>query len=90
MPHCSSAGSMPISSKDAAAWGIRFMPTPNSSIAGAFSNTSQPMPCLFRKSAVVNPPIPAPTMIAFMFRFSSLHLPLAVWALHHLAVRRTR
>jgi Family of unknown function (DUF5939) len=29
-------------------------------------------------------------MIAFMFRPSSLHLPLAVWALHHLAVPQTR
>ena len=32
----SSAGSMPISSKDVVAWGIRLMPTPNSSIADAF------------------------------------------------------
>ena len=43
----------------------------------------------YLKSAVANPPIPAPTMIAFMFRPSSLHLPLAVWALHHLAVPQT-
>jgi hypothetical protein len=56
--------SRPISSNDAMAWGIRLMPTPNCWIAGAYSNTS--MPCLFRKSAVVNPPIPAPTMIALM------------------------
>jgi hypothetical protein len=37
------------------------------------------MPCLFRKSAVVNPPIPAPTMIAFMLTPSLSHLPLDVF-----------
>ena len=66
MPDCSSTPSRPISSKDAMAWGIRLMPITNCWIAGACSNTSQSMPCLFRKSAVVNPPTPACTMIALM------------------------
>jgi hypothetical protein len=41
------------------------------------------MPCLFRKSEVVNPPIPEPIMIAFMLTPSLL--PLDVWARRHFA-----
>ena len=36
------------------------------------------MPCLFRKSAVVNPPMPAPMMIAFIRIPWLSHLPLHV------------
>src|SRR5215469_10098761 len=42
------------------------MPTPSSRMESACSNSSQSMPRARSMSAVVRPPIPPPTMIAFM------------------------
>src|ERR1039458_8812410 len=42
------------------------MPTPSSRIVSACSNNSQPMPRARSISAVVRPPIPPPTIIAFI------------------------
>src|ERR1700722_8476156 len=48
------------------AWGSVLMPTPSSRIVSACSNNSQPMPRARSISAVVRPPIPPPTIIAFI------------------------
>src|SRR5580700_10212792 len=47
------------------------MPTPSSRIESACSNNSQPMPRARNISAVVRPPIPPPTIIAFIARLHS-------------------
>src|ERR1700676_3234184 len=48
------------------ACGRVLMPTPSSWIVSACSNNSQPMPRARNISAVVRPPMPPPTIIAFI------------------------
>src|ERR1700722_10851081 len=48
------------------ACGSVLMPTPSSRIVSACSNNSHPMPRARSISAVVRPPIPPPTIIAFI------------------------
>src|SRR5580704_5113701 len=48
------------------------MPTPSSRMVSDCSNSSQPMPRARSISAVVRPPIPPPTIIAFIALLHSL------------------
>src|SRR6202045_3267159 len=50
------------------ACGSVLMPTPSSRIVSDCSNSSQPIPRARNIKAVVRPPIPPPTMIAFIGR----------------------
>src|ERR1700722_15064805 len=54
------------------ACGSVLMPTPSSRIVSACSNNSHPMPRARSISAVVRPPIPPPTIIAFIALLHSL------------------
>src|ERR1700733_16131903 len=54
------------------ACGSVLMPTPSSRMVSACSNNSHPMPRARSISAVVRPPIPPPTIIAFIALLHSL------------------
>src|SRR5436190_23966990 len=53
------------------AWGSVLRPTPSSVMVSACSYSSQSMPRARSIKAVVRPPIPPPTIIAFIARYST-------------------
>src|SRR6202451_1989091 len=70
------------------ACGSVLMPTPSSRIVSACSNNSHPMPRARSISAVVRPPIPPPTIIAFIGLLHSL--PYVIARSHGPSLGRTR
>src|ERR1700761_8446230 len=64
----SSFCSKPRAASSRIACGSVLMPTPSSRMVSACSNNSQPMPRARSIKAVVRPPIPPPTIIAFIAR----------------------
>src|SRR6266852_1755395 len=66
------------------------MPTPSSRMPSACSNTSQSMPRARSISAVVRPPIPPPTTIAFIAFNSTQNRTLALLFEHDLRAHASR
>ena len=66
MPTASSRGSRPSSASSLIACGSVLMPTPSSRMASDCSKISQSMPRACSIKAAVRPPMPPPTMMAFI------------------------
>src|SRR3977135_2278271 len=87
----SSRSSRPSSFSSLIACGSVLMPTPSSRMPSACSCTSESRPRAGSISAVVSPPTPAPTMIAFMNAYARNHSRLSARdAAHHFMLRCAR
>src|SRR3984893_3211168 len=91
MATSSSSCSRPRPASSRIACGSVLMPTPSSRMVSDCSNSSQPMPRARSINAVVRPPIPPPTIIAFIAPLHSI--PDATQRpprSHELSLRRKR